>query len=103
MIVTQKDQTVTGENGVFDMKSNTVTMLGGVVMTQNDNVLRGDKLVVDMTTGVSRVEARGGRVNALIKNNEFVVRNAGSAAPGASKDASKSSKGSLPLGLGRGR
>ena len=56
VIVTQKDQTVTGENGVFDMKTNTVTMFGGVIMTQNDNVLRGDKLVVDMTTGVSRVE-----------------------------------------------
>ena len=84
------------------MKSNTVTMLGGVVMTQNDNVLRGDKLVVDMTTGVSRVEARGGRVNALIKNNNS-SSGTGSAAPGASKGASKSSKGSLPLGLGGGR
>ena len=102
VIVTQKEQIVTGENGVFDMKSNTVTMLGGVVMTQNDNVLRGDKLVVDMTTGVSRVEARGGRVNALIKNNNS-SSGTGSAAPGASKDASKSSKGSLPLGLGGGR
>jgi lipopolysaccharide export system protein LptA len=106
VIVTQKDQIVTGENGVFDMKSNTVTMLGGVVMTQNDNVLRGDKLVVDMTTGVSRVEARGGRVNALIKNNNSNSNSSsgsGAAAPGASNDASKPSKGPLPLGLGGGR
>lgn len=102
VIVTQKDQTVTGASGVFDMKSNTVTMLGGVVMTQNDNVLRGDKLVVDMTTGVSRVEARGGRVNALIKNNNS-SSGSGSATPGASKDASQPSKGPLPLGLGGGR
>ena len=70
VIVTQKDQTVTGEMGVFDMKSNTVTMSGGVIMTQNDNVIRGDKLVVDMTTGVSKVEVnRGGRVNAIIKSS----------------------------------
>ena len=70
VIVTQKDQTVTGESGVFDMKSNTVTMFGGVIMTQNDNVIRGDKLVVDMTTGVSRVEVNaGGRVNAIIKSS----------------------------------
>lgn len=61
VVVTQKDQTVTGQTGVFDMKSNTVTMLGGVVLTKDKNVLRGDRLIVDMTTGVSRVESSGGR------------------------------------------
>lgn len=59
--VTQKDQTVTGQTGIFDMRANTVTMLGGVVLTKDKNVLRGDKLIVDMTTGVSRVESAGGR------------------------------------------
>lgn len=59
--VTQKDQTVTGQTGIFDMRANTVTMLGGVVLTKDKNVLRGDKLIVDMTTGVSRVESSGGR------------------------------------------
>lgn len=66
VVVTQKDQTVTGENGVFDMKSNTITMSGGVVLTQGDNVLRGERLVVDMSTGVSRVE--GGRVQGMFKS-----------------------------------
>ena len=66
VIVTQKDQTVTGANGVFDMKTNTITMIGGVILTQNENVLRGERLVVDMTSGVSRVE--GGRVQGLFKN-----------------------------------
>lgn len=61
VIVTQKDQTVTGETGIFDMRANTVTMLGGVVLTKDKNVLRGDRLVVDMTTGVSRVESSNGR------------------------------------------
>lgn len=59
--VTQKDQVVTGERAVFEMKSNTVTMDGNVVLTKEKNVLRGDRLIVDMTTGVSRVEANGGR------------------------------------------
>ena len=54
--MTQKDQTVTGDNGVFDMKTNIATVSGSVVMTQCDNVLRGERLIVDMTTGVSRVE-----------------------------------------------
>jgi lipopolysaccharide export system protein LptA len=64
VVVTQKDQTATGELGIFDMKSNTVTLTGNpVVMTQGQNVLRGGKLVVDLTSGVSRVE--GGRVQGL--------------------------------------
>jgi lipopolysaccharide export system protein LptA len=71
VIVTQKDQTVTGELGVFDMKTNTVTMTGGpVVMTQGPNVLKGDKLVVDLTSGVSRVESGKngqGRVQGLFQ------------------------------------
>src|SRR5262249_54036314 len=50
---TQKDQTATGDNGVFDMKTNTATLTGNVVVTQGDNVIRGEKMIIDMTTGVS--------------------------------------------------
>ena len=60
VVVTQKDQVVTGETAIFDTKANLITMTGGVVLTQCKNVLRGDRLLVDMTTGVSRVEVDGG-------------------------------------------
>jgi len=66
VIVTQKDQVATGDNGTFDMRSNTVTLFGGVVLTQGQNVLKGERLVVDLTTGVSRVEAGRERVRAII-------------------------------------
>ena len=66
VVVTQKDQVVTGETAVFDTKTNLITMLGGVVLTQCKNVLRGDRLMVDMTTGVSRVESDSGKVQALL-------------------------------------
>jgi lipopolysaccharide export system protein LptA len=67
VIVTQKDQVVTGETGVFDMRANTVTVTGGVVLTRGEDVLKGDRLVVNMTTGISKIEmAPGGRVNVLI-------------------------------------
>lgn len=69
VVVTQKDQVVTGETAVFDTKTNLVTMLGGVVLTQGKNVLRGDRLVVDMTTGVSRVESDSGRVQGLFQSS----------------------------------
>ena len=65
VVVTQKDQVVTGENAVFETRTNLITMLGGVVLTQGKNVLRGDRLMVDMTTGVSRVESDNGRVQGL--------------------------------------
>ena len=55
VIVVQKDQTATGESGIFDMKANTVTLVGNVVIAQGPNVLKGDTLSVDMTTGVSRM------------------------------------------------
>ena len=57
VLVTQKDQTAKGDNGVFDVKSNTITLTGSVVVTQGANVLRGDRMIVDLTTGVSRVES----------------------------------------------
>lgn len=63
--VKTKDQTATGDTGVFDMKTNTVTMVGKpVVLTQGPNVIRGQKLIVDLVTGVSRFD--GGRVESLI-------------------------------------
>ena len=65
VVVTQKDQVVTGETAVFDTKTNLITMAGGVVLTQCKNVLRGDRLFVDMTTGVSRVESDSGKVQGL--------------------------------------
>jgi lipopolysaccharide export system protein LptA len=40
-----------------------------VVLTQGKNVLRGDRLIVDMTTGVSRVESDSGRVQGLFQSS----------------------------------
>jgi lipopolysaccharide export system protein LptA len=69
VVVTQKDQVVTGETAVFETKTNLITMLGGVILTQGKNVLRGDRLMVDMTTGVSRVESDSGRVQGLFQSS----------------------------------
>lgn len=55
VIVTSQDQKATGQNGVFDMKSNTATLTGDVVLTQGPNVIRGKQLVVDLKTGVAHV------------------------------------------------
>jgi lipopolysaccharide export system protein LptA len=88
VVVTQKDQIVTGETAVFDTKTNLVTMLGGVVLTQGKNVLRGDRLLVDMTTGVSRVESDSGRVQGLFQSSG----QGGPALPGAAPGPGAPSK-----------
>jgi lipopolysaccharide export system protein LptA len=82
VVVTQKDHVVTGETAVFDTKTNLITMLGGVVLTQCKNVLQGDRLLVDMTTGVSRVESEKGTVRALLINQQ---EQAGCSSSGSAK------------------
>ena len=69
VVVTQKEQVVTGESAIFEPRANLITMAGGVVLTQCKNVMRGDRLKVDMTTGVSRVESDTGKVQVLIEQS----------------------------------
>jgi lipopolysaccharide export system protein LptA len=57
VMITQKDQTATGDNGVFDIKSNTMTLTCNVVLTQGASVLRGERMIVDMASGVTKVYA----------------------------------------------
>jgi len=82
VVVTQKDQVVTWETAIFDTKANLITMAGGVVLTQCKNVLRGDRLLVDMTTGVSRVESDSGKVQGIFEQGSS-GQPCASVAPGA--------------------
>src|SRR4051794_23390828 len=89
VVVTQKDQVVTGETAVFDTRANLITMLGGIVLTQCKNVLRGDRLFVDMTTGVSRVESDSGKVQGLFIQSG---QGCGPATPGSATPPSSKPK-----------
>lgn len=55
VVVTSKaSQQVTGDWAVFDTKANSVVVGGAdVVLTQGPNIVKGNKLVIDMTTGQS--------------------------------------------------
>ena len=86
VVVTQKEQVVTGDSAIFDTRANLITMAGGaggqVVLTQCKNVLRGDRLLVDMTTGVSRVESDSGKVQGMFIQGQDCGSGAGGAKPG---------------------
>ena len=58
--VISKDQNASGDLGVYDLKKKTITLTGNVVVSQGKNVLHGERVVVDTTTGNAafRVDAR---------------------------------------------
>jgi lipopolysaccharide export system protein LptA len=45
------DQTARGNHAVYDLEPDTITMTGDVVVVQGDNVVKGDKLVIQVKTG----------------------------------------------------
>jgi len=70
VITSEDDQTTTSDWALYDVPAQLVTVGGNVVLTQGQNVLKGDRLVIDLKTGESRFEntgntAAGGRIRAL--------------------------------------
>ena len=75
--VMTKDQNASGDLGVYDLVSKTITLTGNVVVSQGQNVIHGERVVVDTVSGNARVESnnQGGggtpsRVRALIQPNQ---------------------------------
>ena len=62
--VASPGETAAGDVGVYDVPARTITLDGNVVLTRGQNVLRGNRLVMNMETGLSRIT--GGRVKAII-------------------------------------
>lgn len=58
------DRTASGDQAVLDMAQDMVTMTGNVVITEGTNVVRGERLIVNLATDEGRME--GGRVQTLI-------------------------------------
>jgi lipopolysaccharide export system protein LptA len=72
--VLTKDQSASGDLGVYDPLTKMTTLTGNVVVTQGKNVIHGGRVVVNTVTGNAHVEpAPGtpdGRVRALIIPNK---------------------------------
>jgi lipopolysaccharide export system protein LptA len=59
VITSEDDQTTTSDWAVYDVPAGLVTVGGNVVLSQGQNVLKGDRLVIDLKTGESRFENTG--------------------------------------------
>jgi lipopolysaccharide export system protein LptA len=80
--VISKDQTASGDRGVYDLKTKTITLVPNVTVAQGKNVLHGERVVVDTVSGNahfdSNTEAQNGtsparppgRVRAVILPNK---------------------------------
>ena len=69
--VVQKDQVATGDRAEFDQDAKRIVLTGNVVLSQCQNVTRGQRLVYDMNTGRANMDpVPGGRVSALFVPGE---------------------------------
>lgn len=70
VVVDSPSGTATGDNGIYDVIARVIHLTGRVVLTKNQNVMRGTALDVQMATGQARLVATGesgkpGRVQAV--------------------------------------
>ena len=96
VLLSSPRETAQGEAGVYDVAANQLTMDGSVVLTQDDNVIRGQRLEIDLVSGRSRVLAavpstEGGtapqRVRALFTPERSAEPSAGPADQSAAAGA----------------
>jgi lipopolysaccharide export system protein LptA len=92
VFITSPQETAQGESGVYDVAGDLLTLEGSVVLTRDDNVIRGHQLEIDLASGVSRVIAatpstEGGgptdRVRALFTPQDAAAASRGEVRPGA--------------------
>lgn len=58
--VTRGDQAARGDAAVYDFNRRVITMAGNVALRRGTDTLNGGRLVMDLNTGLSSVDGRGG-------------------------------------------
>jgi len=65
VFVSSPEETAKGDVGVYDVPAKQITLTGAVVLTRGDNVIRGNRLVLNMANGRSEIQGGGNRVRGL--------------------------------------
>ncbi len=97
VVVTSKkdEQEVTGEDAIYDVKGQKITMTGKeVILTQKKNVVKGKQLDIDLATGRATVIPEKGRVQAIFTQD--ATRGVISANPLAGGPKSKDAQPAAP-------
>ncbi len=68
VFVSSPTETGKGSRGIYDVDRARIDLMGDVVLTQGNNIVKGDTLEMNLTTGESKVAkgaTQGGRVKGL--------------------------------------
>lgn len=60
VVVTRGDERASGAAGVYDFNRKVIVLSGGVNLRRGNDSLRGGRLVIDLASGLSSVDGRGG-------------------------------------------
>ncbi len=60
VVVTRADETARGNVAIYDFNRRIITMAGNVALRRGSDDLNGQRLVIDLDSGVSSVDGRGG-------------------------------------------
>ena len=69
VVITSPAESAQGNEGIYDVVAGTMQLTGSVVLTRGGNVIRGNRLDMDLNTGLSTVSGgqKSERVRALFK------------------------------------
>lgn len=59
------EQSMRGNNAVYNLNDGSVVVTGDVILTQGQNVLSGGRLVYNVRTETARIESAGNRVRGV--------------------------------------
>jgi len=107
VFMSSPEETAQGEFGVYDVDGALLTLEGSVVLTRDENVVRGQRLEIDLTTGRSQMFAAvpstaggtpGQRVKAVFVPPPEPVEPAAGPAGAASGDGAATAPTATPPG-----
>lgn len=64
------DMKATGGLGVYDARTDTITLTENVVLIRGEDVATGERLVMQLADGITRLDGAGGPVNMVIRPKE---------------------------------
>jgi lipopolysaccharide export system protein LptA len=102
VFITSPEETAQGEFGVYDVDGALLSLEGSVVLTRDENVVRGERLDIDLASGRSQMFAAvpstaGGTANQRVK--AVFVPPTEPVEPGAGPGAAASEDGAAAAGI----
>ncbi len=64
------DLKATGDLGIYDAKTDTITLTGNVVLIRGEDVAKGERLVMQLSAGITTLDGGGSQVNMVIIPSE---------------------------------